>query len=227
MSPTIKRHRTLSSIVKIFIAIFFVNVVAMVSVSATSVYSDVWSDDSNPDSPFMVGCGVTEANYGDDWELHNVRATTTIRKPNGASATRTSAVYYSWSSGSSFTARAEPVLLWDWSEVGDFIVSTRHYSTCPATELGNTSTSSRVGVSTAYYLESFDRIDGTCDYSPLSGCNVTCKPSTVNHSCETQYLIRIQQWTQPPFVGRICTPGLTRIVQSFGPHTGSECRDVS
>lgn len=111
------------------------------SAFAVTTYSDTSFDDSGADEgvTYVVGYGVTEANYNDDWELHSVRATTTIRSPLGRTFTLTRYQWYNASQGSSFTAIAEPTLLWDWNDTGDYLISTRHYSTCPATELGTTS----------------------------------------------------------------------------------------
>lgn len=124
---------------RLFITALLLSLYAALPVSATTTYSDSWIDGSHPDAAYIVGFGLTEANVGDDWELHAVRATTTLRSPNGRTITRTAAVYYSWSTGSSFTARVEPTLMFDPNDMGDYIISTRHYSTCPATELGLTS----------------------------------------------------------------------------------------
>lgn len=119
-------------------SLIFIGVFAVASASAVTVYSDAWADTTDPTAVRIVGCGLTEANYGDDWELHSVRSTTTLRSPSGRSFTQTKAVYYTWNQGSTFTVRAEPTLLFQ-EETGDYIISTRHYSTCPATELGTTS----------------------------------------------------------------------------------------
>lgn len=162
--------------------------------SATTVFSDSWFDDSGGANRtyeegeavtglYVVGCGLTEANYGDDWELHSVRATTTIRSPNGRVVTLTSTVYYNWNQGSSFTARAEPKLQWDIynPENGDYIVSTRHFSTCPSTELGNTTDRVKRGQSMSCWdlggIRGQDVQD--CFYRPITPCVVNCRPDEI------------------------------------------------
>lgn len=119
-------------------AVFFVGlfIISSTSVQAVATYQDAWGEGDDADVQYIVGCGVTEANYGDDWELHNVKAVTTLRSPNGRSVTRTRSVYYTWNDGSSFAARAEPVLLGDESDIGDYTLSSTFSSACPATPLG-------------------------------------------------------------------------------------------
>lgn len=158
--------------------LMFTFVVAASTAHATTVYSDSWLDDSNADGGFIVGCGLTEVNYGDDWELHQIRATTTIRSPDGRTATRTGIRHYDWSQGSTFTVRAEPLLAWDFNDTGDYRVSTRHYSTCPATELGTTADIIRVGVSNAVYVSVQSQPDG-CIYRIVNNCNTTCKTTEI------------------------------------------------
>jgi hypothetical protein len=86
-------------------SLVFICFFAVPSAPAVTVYSDGWADASDPNAVYMVGCGLTEANYGDDWELHSVRATTTIRSPSGRSFTRANSIYYTWNQGSIFTVR--------------------------------------------------------------------------------------------------------------------------
>lgn len=75
--------------VRLFTIAIFVGCLAMsqASVKAVTVWSDAWVDDSNPDQAFIVGCGVTEATYDDDWGLQSVKVTVTLRSPNGRTAT--------------------------------------------------------------------------------------------------------------------------------------------
>lgn len=168
-------------------ALTFVCIFAVSSAYATTVYSDSWLEGSDPagstyeeggtieNSYRVIGCGLTEANYGDDWELHSVRAATTVRSPNGRSFTRTAAVYYTWNQGSNFTARAESSLSWDSSDMGDYIVSTRHYSTCPATELGSTGLVTKVGVSiSCYELISFNSATRIATLRRIEPCDTHC-----------------------------------------------------
>ena len=106
-------------------------------VQAVATYQDVWGVGDDTASQYIVGCGVTEANYGDDWELHNVKVVTTLRSPNGRSITRTNSVYYTWSQGSNFAARAEPTLIGDENDLGDYTLSSTYSSACPVTPLGS------------------------------------------------------------------------------------------
>ncbi|MFN2455047.1 MAG: hypothetical protein ABR577_12585, partial [Pyrinomonadaceae bacterium] len=63
---------------------------------------------------------------------------TTITSPNGRSST---AIADDDAGGykQSFNARAEPTLAWDWNDVGDYTVNSHHYSECPVTDFGYTS----------------------------------------------------------------------------------------
>jgi|ERR1043166_368422 hypothetical protein len=190
-----------------------------------SIYSNAWVDDSNPDQAKMYGCGVTQDSYNSYG--HTYWVTTHVTSPNGQTTSVTSGKVNSYNA----YVRAETYLAFDWeNEVGDFTIQSTHTGCCPFMGGnpvtgqncflgGSTSVTDRVGVSFAYYQEGFDRVDGTCDYDPIPNCDVTCKPDPVNRTCNTQYLLRIQQWTQPPLVGRICTPGLVHIVtfDSLGP----------
>lgn len=126
---------------RLIFSLIFVSLVTASPASAVTTYSDTSLDDSGADDGtiYVVGYGVTEANYDDDWELHSVRATTTIRSPLGRTFTLTRWQWYNASQGSSFTAIAEPTLPWDWNDAGDYLINTHHYSTCPPTELGTTS----------------------------------------------------------------------------------------
>ncbi len=77
-------------------SVVFICFFAVPSIPAVTVYSDGWADASDPNAVNIVGYGMTEANYDDDWELHSVRASTTIRSPSGRSFTRTNSIYYTW-----------------------------------------------------------------------------------------------------------------------------------
>jgi hypothetical protein len=205
---------------------FITAVPAFGQMGSYSIYSDSWVDDSDPSQAKMYGAGVTQDSYNSYG--HTYWVATTVTSPTGRTASVTSSKTNSYNA----YARAETYLVYDWeNELGDFVTQSTHTGCCPYMGGnpdtgqncylgGGTSTTVGVGISHAYYQEGFDRVDGTCDYDPIPNCDVACKPDPINKSCDTQYLLRIQQWTQPPFVGKICTPGLSHIVtlDSLGPN---------
>lgn len=164
-------------------------VMSQASVKAVTTWSDMWADDSNPDQAFIIGCGVTEATYDDDWELQSVKVTVTLRSPNG----RTSILSdHTWSNRTTYSAIAEPRLNWDLIEGGNFTVSSHHYSTCPPTELGNTSELMNVSLNadeTYYYKYSNDVAS---ESAGIRVCNYTaCNDINTKGSCfETNLAIR-------------------------------------
>lgn len=149
MSPKANNLSAQSRIARITVRLFtiaiFIGFFAMsqASVKAVTVWSDSWIDDSaSENSPadasaiLVVGCGVTEATYDDDWELQSVKVTTTLRSPNGRTATLSD---HTWSNRTTYSAIAEPKMQWDWNDTGDYLINSHHYSTCPPTELGHSS----------------------------------------------------------------------------------------
>lgn len=99
----------------------------------SSFYSDSWIDSSGPG--YLVGCGITEIGYGDmdtpGQRLHSADVDVTITSPSGRTQTRTSR--------GSWYACATPTLLFDPNDTGDYVVRSRHYSSCPVTDFGTTS----------------------------------------------------------------------------------------
>ncbi len=127
---------TSSFFIGITVLFIFLFVGSTKPVQAFATYEDAWGVGDDAESQYIVGCGVAEVNVGDDWELHNVKATVTLRSPSGRSNTRISNVYYTWSQGSNFAARAEPTLIGDGSDIGDYTLNSRYESVCPVTNLG-------------------------------------------------------------------------------------------
>jgi len=168
--------------IRLFTLIVFVSLFALsgLSVKAVNTYSDSWLDDSDPYNVFVVGSGLTEANYSDDWELHSVRVTTTLRSPSGRTVTRTN---YTWTNGGTYSARAEPSLMWDWNDVdGNYTVNSHHYSTCPATELGTTSLASLV------VLHAYQREEPSGEYVPTCDSSCTYYPRYAPVGMTAQYI---------------------------------------
>lgn len=192
--------------IRLFTVVVFASffVLSGLSVKAVNTYSDSWLDDSNPNNGFIVGCGVTEANYDDDWELHSVRVTATLRSPNGRTATRTK---YTWENGGAYSAHAEPQLAWDWNDVdGNYTVSSHHYSTCPATELGTTSLVSLV------VLHAYRREEPSGEYVPTCDSSCTYYPRYIPIGVTAPY---IQCGSiKNPLTG--CGVGLCRDLSALG-----------
>lgn len=145
--------------VRLFTVVVFACLFAMstTSVGAVSSYSDSWVDNpyQEPDSVarntsgvYIVGCGVTEANYDDDWELHSIKVTTTIRSPNGRSFTLSTRT---WNNHSTYSAVAEPKLQFSSGDLGTYTTTSHHYSTCPSTDFGYTSIPLYIGLSAESY----------------------------------------------------------------------------
>lgn len=177
----------------IWAAVIFVCLFAGSSkpVQGIATYQDAWGV-GDAEAQYIVGCGVTEANYGDDWELHNVKVVTTLRSPNGRSFTRTNSVYYTWSQGSNFAARAEPTLTVDENDVGDYTLSSTFSSACPVTPLGTASMSIRIAIAVTNYI--FNGLEGGyCRYDlwcPNGNASATCPSSNPVYANPIQNICR-------------------------------------
>ncbi|MFN2454089.1 MAG: hypothetical protein ABR577_07690 [Pyrinomonadaceae bacterium] len=206
-----QRQDSLASIsLRLFALIIFVSLFAASpeSVKAVSCYSDLWIDDSAAEdvddvgTVSIVGCGVTSFGYYEPY--HDAIVETTITSPNGRSST---AIADDNAGGykQSFNARAEALLAWDWNDMGDYIVNSRHYSECPITEFGFTGFVLGTNLH-AYQLdprttdEYLSTCRGRCTISPMrnpllapapflqcgsdNGCNVSlCSAQTVPGRC--------------------------------------------
>lgn len=180
----------------------------------SAVYSDQWVDTSNPAAISIVGSGVTQ-DY-QNYYGHTYWVVTKVTSPSGRTATSTS--YQS-----SSYAHVETYLPWDWDEPGTYFVETRHWMCCPymggnpytgqgCFATGNTSADRVYGVSYAQYVRDINYGNGTGRFVPISGCNVTCMPSSFNATLicpnQTEYRLRLQVWvnTFGP-LGKVCVPG--------------------
>lgn len=148
-------------------------------------YSDAWAEGPTSGSPIMieqgepwpgptiVGCGVTQNDYGTTW--HTTGASTTITSPNG----RTS--YNSAYTNSSY-ACAETSLLFAGTDCGDYMVTSSHMGCCAlrgcCSNSPGTSASVSIGIShlkmrfnTTYPLPG----GGVgYEYVKVDPCEVTC-----------------------------------------------------
>ncbi len=91
------------------------------------IYSDLWIDDSNAQTPVIVACGVTQDSsnsYG-----HTYWVVTTLTSPSG----RTSSSESAHTNASNAYATVETSLPWDWNSVdpGDYYVTSSHMMCCP------------------------------------------------------------------------------------------------
>lgn len=122
MAPNIiqKQRKPLSSCYRAFAVIIFVCFFAVVTVFGQTDYSDVWVDDSDPNNGFIVGSGVTEADYTSGDDLIGIE--TTLKSPNGRTVTGgTEGV---------ITASANVRLAWDWDDIGEYFAQTTHQPLC-------------------------------------------------------------------------------------------------
>lgn len=196
-----QRQDSLASIsLRLFALIIFVSLFAASaeSVKAVSCYSDSWMDDSGSEpadgvydegqmiyEPYVVGCGVTHFYYYEPY--HDAEVDTTITSPDGRSST-VSGFDDPGGYKQAFNARAEailPMVNYNAStfDVGDYLVSSHHYSECPVTDFGTTSSSLPAGVSiSCYRLDGYSRngnlVIGV--YSIISPCPSTCKGNTAS-----------------------------------------------
>src|SRR2546421_4450816 len=102
---------------RLLVATVFLGIFCPASAFGQADYSDMWVDDSNPDAAYIVGAGVTEDDYtngGGD----AIGVETTITSPNGRTQ--------SGSADGDTDARVEVTLPWDWNDLGEYFVQTRH-----------------------------------------------------------------------------------------------------
>lgn len=171
---------------RLFVALIFVSFFAVSSgtVRAVSCYSDSWVDDSGVadgviyeegdarSGPFVVGCGVTQMYYNSRWsEFHEAEVDTTITSPNGRSITVTGEGEGGASNGT-FSARAEAPLLWDWNDLGDYTVTSHHYSECPVADFGYTYYGITIGASKIVMRQVSP---GSYAFRTIEPCNVRCR----------------------------------------------------
>ncbi|MFN2455048.1 MAG: hypothetical protein ABR577_12590 [Pyrinomonadaceae bacterium] len=149
---------------------------------------------------------------------------TTITSPNGRSST---AIADDDAGGykQSFNARAEALLAWDWNDVGEYLVSSRHYSECPVTEFGNTFLSFPVGISVTCYEYGYTAPDGINVYVTSQECTnkVTCyAPEVRKYFCNSDYLLRTEGWFGP---NRTCSALVDEAFIPIACGSGA-CRDL-
>lgn len=189
-------------------------VISTSSVKAGGFYSDSWVDDSDPDQGYIVGVGVSRMVYGrtgPDGELqtHEAAADMTLTSPQGRTVTVT-AVDAAGSYSTPYHASAEATLAWNWEDLGDYTITTRHYSDCPYQEFGSSSADVRVGVSHAVYSQAQCQSDG-CLYSIITGCETSCKSETIKVKTPSichSYATRKTAYHQS-FIGPIICVNLT------------------
>jgi len=134
----VRRSGVAAISLRLFAVVMFAGLIAVLptSVYAESSYSDSWVE-SNPNTTSIVGCGVTRTEYYEDY--HMVSVQTTITSPNGRSDTAYGGAYGAQYKRP-YIARAEPFLAWSLNDVGNYIVDSHHFSDCPQTDFGTTST---------------------------------------------------------------------------------------
>jgi hypothetical protein len=139
-----------------------------------ATYSDMWL---NSNWKRIWGAGVTEDNYNAYGHWYYV--TTTLRSPNGRTASVTSYT-------SSSYAYAEVRLDWPSSDsdLGDYVTEAEHSTLCPYIgfwiAMAHTRGQYRIGRSKICYKFFLpDPGGGACIYFPVDGCNVPCKRSEV------------------------------------------------
>lgn len=135
----------------IFMSLF---AIAPTPVKAVTCYTDAWfvndtvtetdpetGETMYPESApaplgYTVGSGVTQMPYYAPY--HDAWVDTTITSPNGRTITVTG---FDDAGGykQSFNAHAETTLAFDWDDVGNYTVTSDHYSDCPLTNFGSTS----------------------------------------------------------------------------------------
>jgi hypothetical protein len=182
--------------------LLFLSVIAAPSafgqMGSSAVYSDMWVNDSSapaenvegaPPPPYtVVGTGVTQDNYNSYG--HTYWVVTTLRSPNGRTASVTS---YKTSSYSAYT-RGDVSLSYDLTDLGQFTVNTTHRMCCPYmggnpyTEYNcyggsSTSVSGIIGASIGcYVLHSFNPATQVAVYNRKVPCADTrCGGQTVNY----------------------------------------------
>jgi hypothetical protein len=137
-------------------------------VHAVSSYSAIWVDNSNPSAAYIVSCGVTRSAYNYRWSaIHEVQVETTLTSPRGRRVVVEGAGVPHSNYGS-MTARAEALLAVDLNELGDYKVTSRHYSDCPEVVFGFTSDILGIGIRYSSYRSEGEEND-KCLYSLACG----------------------------------------------------------
>jgi len=157
----VRRNGIAAISLRLFAVVMFVGLFTVLSTSADaeSSYSDSWVE-SNPNTTSIVGCGVTRAEYYEDY--HMVSVQTTITSPNGRSDTDYGGAYGAQYKRP-YIARAEPLLTYSLNDVGNYIVDSHHFSDCPQTDFGTTSTLLPISLKKSAYRV-IDDTATTCGY---------------------------------------------------------------
>jgi len=185
-----------------------------------AVYSDTWLDNSDPNNLKIIGRGVTQDDqnyYGNSYWV-----VTTVTSPSGRTATSTSYQDASY-------AEVETPLVWQENDLGNYAIQSQHWVCTPddgCYVVDSTSAVIGTGISHAAYVENVEFADGTANFIPIQGCNVTCMPSSFRTTkfCGSQldYRLRLQMWTQT-FGIRVCTPGFVQINTFCGGSPLGQC----
>jgi len=227
---TAKNYLSIKALAKprlvVMVVLFFaLHLGGAVVTAQTAVYSEIWGDDSNPNSFVIRARGITEESYNS--YSHEYVVNSTITSANGRTA------FDSVSNGSSgqMYAIANTSLAWDENDLGNYFISSEHVTYCPYynMEANPTVTVQSIdwGVSKSLYREFFDT-PTNCEYRLVDPCNVACKGNTsIMRSCETEYIVRIQPWGYVNIPGgqfRVCYLAGIREVRSV---VAQSCQDIS
>jgi len=204
-------HRTRSRMFLRFLGLITLLAVLSMPAFSQTDYSDSWLDDSNPDSLYVVGAGVTDNDYSAD----AIAVETTLTSPNGRTVTGEADDYGS--------ARVEVALPWDWDDLGDYYVHTIHQPLCwgnwdgsmiyevrsgghyywhwnpdyfRCIERRETSLLSKAGASRASYDFTSQNFC-CCTYHIIPNCHVRCGPpevSRVQVSACAAHIVRVEPW---------------------------------
>lgn len=163
----------------LFTAVLFAGLLLLSAapINAITKYTDTWVDDYNPDG-YVIGIGVTQMSYNTRWsEYHEAQVATTLTSPNGRTVT-VIAYGEAGATNGTFSANAEAALGWDWNDIGDYSVTSHHYSECPYADFGSTTDIIRTGISHAVYGGAQCQSDG-CLYTITESCDTSCKSATI------------------------------------------------
>jgi hypothetical protein len=192
----------------------------------------VWFDYSNPDAPNIIAVGVTENDYTAD----AIGVETTLTSPSGRTVRA--------SADGSVTAGVEVALPWDWNDLGDYFVETRHQPLCWGNWDGSLIYETHIGgtmiwhfnpdyfrclaaretfVTTTFgasqvVLENTGTRDssGRCIYTIIPDCNVACVGrGRAEDSVCSRYAVYIEPWHRSS-LGYVCLGffGLDKVVHS-------------
>jgi len=191
--------------------LMMVGLSSLSSAFGQSDYSAFWVDDSNPEAVAIVGAGVTENDYSAD----AIGVETTLTSPNGRTVTGSADDYAA--------VRVEITLPWDWEDLGDYFVQTRHQPLCwgnwdgsllyerrsggstswyfnpnyyRCLESRRTTVGVEVGASTVVFRNTWNRDSSNrCIMTLIEPCNVICtgRGQTNETNCPN-YVIYIEPW---------------------------------